>query len=282
MRALFVLSLSLLFGTATAADDPAFDYLPGRQMRSINVEGQDLPVLVRPWEGKNQHGAAIIFADTGFGPDAPGLVAYLRDGLSPTGWASISMTPPKSPPHPSFTTMPEEITKAGEGQLNTPAAKAMDKYTPEEWQKHMETQQGFVETSLAGLSQIGAAYPGKRILIAMDRSAALILNLLNDGKVAPPDLLVIINPYSNSPEFDERLPGLVAVQEVPVLDIQSPDGNTASLANAPLRRAAASTKDSMQYRQLTLSLNISEPDAWAEVLSVLRGFAISIKEAPVQ
>lgn len=282
MRALIVLSLSLLFGVAVAADDPAFDYLQSRQLRSITVEGQDLPVLVRPWEGKKQHGAAIIFADTGFGPDAPGLVAYLRSGLSPTGWASISMTPPKSPPHPSFTTAPEEITKAGEGQLSTPAAKAMEKYKPEEWQKHVETQLGFVEASLTGLTQIGAAYPGKRILVAMDRSAALILSLLNDGKVAPPDLLVIINPYSSSPEFDDRLPGLVAVQEVPVLDIQSPDGNSASLANAPLRRAAASAKDGMQYRQLTLSLNISEPDAWAEVLSALRGFAASIKETPPQ
>lgn len=114
----------------------------------------------------------------------------------------------------------------------------------------------------------------------MDRSAALLLQLLADGKVAPPDLLVIINPYSESPDFDERLPGLVAMQEVPVLDIQSPDGNRASLSTASLRRANSAMKDAMAYRQLPLALNISEPDAWADVLSAIRGFAASVKAAP--
>ncbi|WP_415641279.1 DUF3530 family protein, partial [Shewanella amazonensis] len=92
----FLLSLSLLWPTTQAAEDPAYDYLKSRQMRAITVEDAELPVLVRPWEGKNQHGAALIFADTGFGADAPGLVAFLRDGLSPLGWASISMTPPSN------------------------------------------------------------------------------------------------------------------------------------------------------------------------------------------
>ncbi|QYK04755.1 DUF3530 family protein [Shewanella zhangzhouensis] len=275
------LLLSLLLPTAQAADDPAYDYLKSRQMRAIRVEGTELPVLVRPWEGKNQHGAALIFADTGFGADAPGLVAFLRDGLSPLGWASISMTPPSNPPHPSFATAPEEVAKAGDKQLSSPADKAMDKFSPQEWQQHVDTQLGFVEASLGQLDQIGAAYPGKRILVSMDRSAALLLQLLADGKVAPPDLLVIINPYSESPDFDERLPGLVAVQEVPVLDIQSPDGNRASLATASLRRANSAMKDAMAYRQLPLALNISEPDAWADVLSAIRGFAASVKAAPL-
>ncbi|MBT1444181.1 DUF3530 family protein [Shewanella sp. JM162201] len=280
LTSLLLAVLAASAGTkAYGADDPVFDYLKSRQQRSISIEGKTLPVLVRPWEGKQQYGAVIIFADTGFGPDAPGLVAYLRDGLSPIGWASISMTPPQNPPHPSFTTAPEQVTQAGDKQLASHQGEAMATHSKEEWQKHVDTQLKFVEQSLGELAQIGAAYPGKRILVAMDRSAGLVIKLLADGRIAQPDLLVTINPYSESPEFDALLPGLIATLEVPVLDIQAPDANRASLASAALRLASSSMKDALSYRQLLLALNISEPDAWADSLSAIRGFAATIKRA---
>lgn len=270
------LSLALLGASPSLkAANTYFSYLPPAEVSQINIAGQEQPALVRPWEGKKKLGAAILLANAGTNPDDPALIAYLRRHINPLGWASISLMPPLLPEPPSFATAAEEISKAGTEQLQQPRDKALPKYSTEQLAEQFTAQQTYITQALNQLDSLGQAYPGKRLLIATDQSAATIIGLLHENQIPSPDILVVINPYLVDVELNEKLPKQLAELTIPVLDIVSPEAHPAAQSTSAARLSLAGVKSSKEYRQQQLQLNLVQPIAWNNCLKLIEGFAHS-------
>ncbi|BDQ67771.1 alpha/beta hydrolase family protein [Shewanella xiamenensis] len=257
----------------------ASSYLPANEIKQITIDDQPLELLVRSWEGRKKLGAAIILPATNGTADAPGLMAFVRRNINAAGWASLSLTPPTEPPAPNFATPATEVATAGSAQLTTPSNKPSQKVKPEDSNKHLLEQEDFLVKSMSQLDSVGSDYPGKRVLITADQSAGLLISLLSQKKIADPDVLIVINPYSEDETRNQAIAEKLAKLTMPILDIQSPDGHPASLETAEQRKTLAVTLEAPNYRQTTLALNLDNESAWQNCLSAIRGFAARMSGA---
>jgi hypothetical protein len=269
--------------TATMAGE--IDYLPPGEITKINIDKGEIPVLVRPWEGKQQLGSAIIIAPPGGSADEPGIIAYLRRELNPKGWASISPTPPALPAEPNFTTQPGEVARAGKAQLSQARNKALPKFTEEEAEANHKGRGEELIQTLNQLESAGAAYPGKRLLLAQDLSGGMIVELLAQNKIPMPDLLVLINAYREEDEPNLALASQLAELHIPVLDLISTDAHPLALTGALARLPLSRLKEASRYRQQSIALNLVQATAWAECLVLIEGFsrtALAQAQTPTQ
>lgn len=257
----------------------ASSYLPASEIKQITIDDQPLELLVRSWEGRKKLGAAIILPATNGTADAPGLMAFVRRNINAAGWASLSLTPPTEPPGPNFATPATEVTSAGAAQLSSPSNKPSQKVKPEESNKHLLEQEDFLVKSMSQLDSIGTDFPGKRVLITADQSAGLLISLLSQKKIADPDVLIVINPYSEDETRNQAIAEKLAKLTMPILDIQSPDGHPASIETAAQRKTLAVTLEAPNYRQTTLALNLDNESAWQNCLTAIRGFAARMSGA---
>ena len=257
----------------------ASSYLPANEIKQITIDDQPLELLVRSWEGRKKLGAAIILPATNGTADAPGLMAFVRRNINAAGWASLSLTPPTEPPAPNFATPATEVATAGSAQLTTPSNKPSQKVKPEDSNKHLLEQEDFLVKSMSQLDSVGSDYPGKRVLITADQSAGLLISLLSQKKIADPDVLIVINPYSEDETRNQAIAEKLAKLTMPILDIQSPDGHPASLETAEQRKTLAVTLEAPNYRQTTLALNLDNESAWQNCLTAIRGFAARMSGA---
>lgn len=262
-----------------AAAKRTSNYLPANEIKQITIDDQPLELLVRSWEGRKKLGAAIILPATNGTADAPGLMAFVRRNINAAGWASLSLTPPTEPPAPNFATPATEVTSAGSAQLSSPSNKPSQKVKPEQSNKHLLEQEDFLVKSMSQLDSIGTDFPGKRVLITADQSAGLLISLLSQKKIADPDVLIVINPYSEDEARNQAIAEKLAKLTMPILDIQSPDGHPASLETAEQRKSLAVTLESPNYRQTALALNLDNESAWQNCLSAIRGFAARMSGA---
>ncbi|MCE9685846.1 alpha/beta hydrolase family protein [Shewanella sp. AS16] len=251
-------------------------YLPAAEVGQIRVGDESVGVLTRPWQGEQHLGAALLLADLGSPPDAPGLIDFLRHGLNPAGWASISLTPPRARAAPNFATAATEISKAGEAQLSYAAGHRTPKFSREQDSQHKTAQENFLQQTLTGVDALSAVYPGKRLVIADGQSAALVIALLQQQQIPAPDMLVVINPFIEDETQNQALAAQLASITVPVLDLQSPDGHPASRLTALQRHTLASVHGPGRYRQQALALDLRQATAWQECLQQIKGFAYLI------
>ena len=276
---LLILTLFPLMALAQRNAMQDYDYLPPTEVAKITVEGTEQPVLVRPWQGRNQYGAAVLLGDLGEDADPEGLLAFLRRDLTPKGWATLSIGAPQGALQPNHITYAGEIPKPGEAQLSQKRDQSLPKYSQEDWTALREKQKTALSQTLGQLDGLGKAYPGKRMLIVSGQSAGLVIEMLTAAALPSPDLLVVINPYLELEAENRDLAGKLAKLELPVLDIQSPDGLPASLATQDTRKALSPMGQPLRYEQQRLALNLDQPTAWQEVLILVQGFAQRILRA---
>ncbi|WP_041510869.1 DUF3530 family protein [Shewanella sp. cp20] len=276
---LLILTLFPLMAFAQRNAMQDYDYLPPTEVAKITVEGTEQPVLVRPWQGRNQYGAAVLLGDLGEDADPEGLLAFLRRDLTPKGWATLSIGAPQGASQPNHITDAGEIPKPGEAQLSQKRDQSLPKYSQEDWTALREKQKTALSQTLGQLDGLGKAYPGKRMLIVSGQSAGLVIEMLTAAALPSPDLLVVINPYLELEAENRDLAGKLAKLELPVLDIQSPDGLPASLATQDTRKALSPMGQPLRYEQQRLALNLDQPTAWQEVLILVQGFAQRILRA---
>ncbi|MCG9721774.1 DUF3530 family protein [Shewanella sp. Isolate7] len=276
---LLILTLFPLMALAQRNTMQDYDYLPPTEVAKITVEGTEQPVLVRPWQGRNQYGAAVLLGDLGEDADPEGLLAFLRRDLTPKGWATLSIGAPQGASQPNHITDAGEIPKPGEAQLGQKRDQSLPKYSLEDWTALREKQKTALSQTLGQLDVLGKAYPGKRMLIVNGQSAGLVIEMLTATALPSPDLLVVINPYLELEAENRDLAGKLAKLELPVLDIQSPDGLPASLATQDTRKALSPMGQPLRYEQQRLALNLDQPTAWQEVLILVQGFAQRILRA---
>lgn len=255
-----------------------YDYLPQSEIAAITVGDKPSYALVRPWRGHFQLGTAILLADFDTHADPMGVIGYLRRHINDRGWASISLRAPAGAPTINHTTDANEIAKAGDKQLELKADKAQPKYSEAEWQAVREAQQNQLIQTMNQLDALGQPYPGKRLLIASNRGAGLVITQLNAATLAKPDMLVIINPYLDNVDENQQLAKILSQLDLPILDIQSPDAPPASKITADERKALSPQGQPLRYEQQSLALNLDQPNAWQNTLVLIDGFARRINK----
>ncbi|MGS0680335.1 DUF3530 family protein [Shewanella sp. 125m-7] len=275
---------SLLIGSFIAHASPTheqadYSYLPDSELKQLQVEGKDVPALLRPWLGKKQLGLSIIVPAFSERADAAGLVSNLRHELNHSGWATLALTPPSLSKAPYFVTHAEEINKAGDQQNSLPANQETPDFSAEQLAQTQQEQQAFMLNAMAQLDNLGKEFAGKRMLIAIGDSANLVIELLEAKRLPMPDILVVINPYSDITSVNNALPQKLAALAIPVLDIQSKDGSSASLSTQIQRRVLAPNNAPTRYSQQLLALNLSLQVSWNNTLKLIEGFASRINKA---
>ncbi|WP_299805573.1 DUF3530 family protein [uncultured Shewanella sp.] len=264
--------ISSFMASASNAD---YSYLPASEVKQLQVEDQSVPALLRPWLGHKQLGLAIIVPALGERADAPGLTSYLRRELNGTGWATLALTPPES-----ADTNTEIDTGIETGnQLTKQPEQASDIPLTDEQLAKLKQQQDFMLASMAQLDALGKHFSGKRMLVTMGDSANLIIELLASKRLPMPDLMVIVNPYSELEAVNKSLPAKLAALPIPILDLQSKDGTAASIATQVQRRILAPANAPTRYSQQVLALDLTLEVTWGNSLELIEGFASRINKA---
>ncbi|MCL1075807.1 DUF3530 family protein [Shewanella dokdonensis] len=256
-----------LFTTTTVLATPTSD--AEQQTSQIQIEGKPVTVLTREWQYRIHRGSAIFIPAPGENAMSPGLLEYLRQQLNLLGWTTISFTPPPQPAEPNFTTEASEISKAGDGKVQDSGNNGTRKRSDDAWQQLQQTQQAYLQQALTQLQTSAQAFAGKKLLIAAGSSAALVLNLLKNNNIMAPDLLVLINPYAEEVAANAQLPKLLADLPLAVLDLQSPDANSASLATQSQRQQVYDSHPGYHSRQRLLALNSTQSTAYDVCLHLI-------------
>ncbi|QQX79670.1 DUF3530 family protein [Shewanella sp. KX20019] len=260
----------------TTASSPEFHYLPESEVSNVQVDDQDYPVLLRSWQGKKKLGLAIIVPGLGLSPDDGGFTAFLRRQLNKAGWATLAITPPQKPAMPNYATQAVDVANAGENQLSQQSTQAMPVFSEEQQTLNIQLQQSFLISTMSQLDSLGKQFQGKRMLISSDDSAGVIIELLKDNKLPMPDMLAVINPYSDRPGQNQALATQLAELRIPVLDIQSRDGTSASLATQQSRFDLSPQNAPFRYHQYKISLDLQHKEGWSSGLKIIEGFALRI------
>ncbi|MFT5789019.1 MAG: hypothetical protein ACI8SJ_001127 [Shewanella sp.] len=274
----FALLISMVSFT-TSASTPEFSYLSESEVNYVQIDDQDYPVLLRSWQGKKKLGLAIIVPGLGLSPDEGGFTAYLRRKLNRAGWATLAITPPQKPSMPNYATQAVDVANAGEKQLSQRRTQAMPVFSEEQQTLNIQQQQSFFISSMSQLDSLGKQFQGKRMLISSDDSAGILIELLKDNKLPMPDMLAIINPYHDQPSQNQALATQLAELTIPVLDIQSRDGTSASLATQQNRFDLSPQNAPFRYHQYKISLDLQHKEGWSSGLKIIEGFALRINKA---
>lgn len=201
--------------------------IPGQAVE-LKAAGQTFLGLYLPATGPTKQGAVILLPGLGAHPDWPGVIATLRRGLPPHGWATLSIQLPVPAPGPA----PPNI----KALLNAAPAR--------------------IQAAIAHLHQLGLR---NLILIGHGLGAAMGVDyLVQKGKRAGIQAFVGIGmgtPPFLAPQGDPQLnlPAQLAKITVPILDIYGGRDDPAVLASAPARAQAANAiRPPIVYTQVRL------------------------------
>ncbi|MCK8045875.1 alpha/beta hydrolase family protein [Shewanella sp. 1CM18E] len=256
-----------------------YRYLPANEVKQLQVDGKQVPALLRPWLGKKQYGLAIIVPDLSARADAAGVTNYLRLQLNQLGWATLAITPPSLETPPYFATRADDINQAGEQNNSQLANQETPDFSAQQLADIQQQQQTFLQTSMTQLDSLGKEFSGKRMLIAFGESANLVIELLDKQGLPAPDILVVINPYSDIDSVNAQLAPKLAQLPMPILDLQSKDGSAASIATQSQRLTLAPANAPTRYSQQVLALDLSLKVTWDNTLKLIAGFAQRINKA---
>ncbi|MFK3977604.1 DUF3530 family protein [Shewanella vesiculosa] len=279
---LLIVTVSLLMAMASVKAQQPYAYLSADEIKFITIDGKQSEILVRSWQSKKHFGSAVIVAASDTDADAAGLASYLRTNINILGWASISLTPAKGLYRPNYATKPEEITKAGTEQLQLSSDKSIPKYESSQLLELRNFQQTNLNEALNQLPATTSLFPGGKIMIVLDDSAGMIINLLYEKKIPTPDVLVIINPYREyeyliDPQSQRKsIAEQLVTMSIPILDIQSADAHPNSIEQAPTRLNYNQVKPARYYRQYQMSLDLSNASGWEEALNQIEGFSRTV------
>lgn len=279
---LLIVTISLLTAMASVKAQQPYAYLSADEIKFITIDGKQSEILVRSWQSKKHFGSAVIVAASDTDADAAGLASYLRTNINSLGWASISLTPAKGLYRPNYATKPEEITKAGTEQLQLSSDKSIPKYESSQLLELRNFQQTNLNEALNQLPATTSLFPGGKIMIVLDDSAGMIINLLYEKKIPTPNVLVIINPYREyeyliDPQSQRKsIAEQLVTMSIPILDIQSADAHPNSIEQAPTRLNYNQVKPARYYRQYQMSLDLSNASGWEEALNQIEGFSRTV------
>tara|TARA_R110002050_G_scaffold111093_2_gene224334 strand:+ start:697 stop:1572 length:876 start_codon:yes stop_codon:yes gene_type:complete len=279
---LLIVTISLLTAMPSVKAQQPYAYLSADEIKFITIDGKQSEILVRSWQSKKHFGSAVIVAASDTDADAAGLASYLRTNINSLGWASISLTPAKGLYRPNYATKPEEITKAGTEQLQLSSDKSIPKYESSQLLELRNFQQTNLNEALNQLPATTSLFPGGKIMIVLDDSAGMIINLLYEKKIPTPDVLVIINPYREyeyliDPQSQRKsIAEQLVTMSIPILDIQSADAHPNSIEQAPTRLNYNQVKPARYYRQYQMSLDLSNASGWEEALNQIEGFSRTV------
>ncbi|MEO3682938.1 DUF3530 family protein [Shewanella vesiculosa] len=279
---LLIVTVSLLMAMASVKAQQPYAYLSADEIKFITIDGKQSEILVRSWQSKKHFGSAVIVAASDTDADAAGLASYLRTNINSLGWASISLTPAKGLYRPNYATKPEEITKAGTEQLQLSSDKSIPKYESSQLLELRNFQQTNLNEALNQLPATTSLFPGGKIMIVLDDSAGMIINLLYEKKIPTPDVLVIINPYREyeyliDPQSQRKsIAEQLVTMSIPILDIQSADAHPNSIEQATTRLNYNQVKPARYYRQYQMSLDLSNASGWEEALNQIEGFSRTV------
>jgi hypothetical protein len=109
---------------------------------------------------------------------------------------------------------------------------------------------------LNALYEHSKGHRGFRIVIAQGMSAAQILSLGADQKIAPPNTLVTLSPFWPQASINSQIPSAIAGTDFPVLDLAVANVNEWATRTEDNRRFIASTSLKLHYRQQKIPANI--------------------------
>jgi hypothetical protein len=163
----------------------------------------------------------------------------LHQSLNEYGWVTFS-----SGSFEPYTNMPDVNKDKLAEYLSRP--KASPEHLPSDLQQDHLTR---LQMRLNSLANEASAYAGVNMLIVQGVSAGYVVQLLQQGLIDSPDVLVLLQPYFPDQIANKKLSKMIAELDVPILDVWSEYDNPWAKSTVKKRQQFANKLLTMHYRQ---------------------------------
>lgn len=189
-------------------------------------------------------GTAILVPDASQHPAEPKQLDMLRQELPLLGWATLAIMPPALPSSLTADSLPDYENVLAE-RLNTAL-------------QHAQQNAGTI------------------IVIAQGTSGAMLNTLLVNAKLPEPAALVMLSAFLPDTTLNQQFAEMVALQQVPTLDISNRQDPIQVLSQLPKRRQFANKHLKAFYRQRLLAGSAYHAENQHWLLQEINGWLLSI------
>lgn len=224
-----------------------------RDIVSVMAGELSVTVVRQPATIALERGIAIILTEPGY----QGLTLHAAETLAARmnrwGWQTLLVL------SPALTGAP-----LAAGEDSEPPDQYTDNTTS--WLDASATET-HITLLLNALNQQVADIPGYRMIIAQGMTAAQLIKLNAEDRIASPDTLVTITPFWPDNTTNRQLASLVKATTSPLLDITGAISNRWEQQTRLLRRRQATTALKMHYRQREMAADLGGHSAIKSVFA---------------
>ena len=224
-----------------------------RDIVAVMAGEQPVTVVRQPATIALERGIAIILTEPGYQGLTLQAAETLAARMNRWGWQTLLVLSPALTGAPlaagTDAAQPDQYTDSTTSWLDANAT---------------ETH---ITLLLNALNQQIADVPGYRMIIAQGMTAAQLIKLNAEDRIAPPDTLVTITPFWPDNATNRQLASLVKATTSPLLDITGAINNRWEQQTRLLRRRQATTALKMHYRQREMATDLGGHSAIKSVFA---------------
>jgi hypothetical protein len=229
-----------------------------KQQQSLLLAGTDEVVtLFKASTLAVNHGVMILVPEWQVSAVEPKALHPLFEQLPTEGWSAFLVQPPEAP-------------------SGYPSQAATELEKQEQNQALIEAYQQQLTTIINTVLTQAESYPGAFIIVAQGNNAALIVELIQQQKIAAPSALILLSSYRATPAENQQFLQQLAQSSYPILDLALTRDNPDVLALMPQKKAVATKAMKAFYRQQLLNNIHASYYPTAALLKAINGWLKAI------
>lgn len=208
-------------------------YLNSDGIETILVGTDEFIILTDKHKTAINKGVMILVPDWQQSAASPNAINQLRSNMPDQGWTTLTMHPPHQlGNYPSQALTTEERLKDNNENLAS-------------YQKKLSAV-------IESVTNKAKNYPGVILIVAEGQHAALVVDMIQNLLIEPPNALVMLSSYMPTDVENTKLAEQVATSDYPILDLYLQHDHRLVLTSTKNRKARTKNEMKVFYRQKKL------------------------------
>ncbi|HAI73097.1 MAG TPA: hypothetical protein DCL26_12295 [Alteromonas australica] len=224
-------------------------FLPN-ELSQLMVGDTAVPIFDIPASTPLSRGVVYILADQSSNELNLTQSKALAESLSEKGWHCIVSPIPLILGNPVWA---ENTSEDAKGESSGAHPRIDSRSTQLDYQASAQ----HLVVLLNALDNYSQGHQGFRVIVSQGMTAAQVLDLGAQEKIAAPSTLVTLSPFWPEAQINRAIPDVIASTSFPVLDLSLPNVNAWAHQTASKRRHKAATSLKLHYRQQSIPAQIS-------------------------
>jgi len=237
MKRYLLMLLSATFISPAVSQDDLQRYLPQDQLHWLTGNDDERYLaLTKDYLQAFERGQIVLLPDWHYHPLQSFYIRSIYEKAPDFGWTTWALTPPDNDIRTDNLQTPATAThfpEAADEEVFTPLVEAL-------------------QQRMTLLLEETTSRPGFSVWVVEGITADIALRLLENEPAIMPDAIVLINAYVPQFQFNRELADRISQSQLPVLDIQSAEGNRWVNEHWQLRKKLANKSQHPAYRQRQL------------------------------